>query len=132
MTIGAIISIVVGIIILIGGIILGMWSIFADSKRAGACIIVVCVILAALFIVLPFVYMTTETGKRALKDQQSNFGDGIDRVVRVYDINGKIIEQYDGKFDIETNNNDYILFDDENGKRHIIYYTTGTVIVDEK
>ena len=26
----------------------------------------------------------------------------------------------------------YILFDDEEGKRHIIYYTTGTITVDEK
>ena len=24
------------------------------------------------------------------------------------------------------------IFDDENGKRHVIYYPTGTVIVDEK
>ena len=26
---------------------------------------------------------------------------------------------------------DRILFDDENGLRHIIYYPTGTVIIDE-
>ena len=50
----------------------------------------------------------------------------------VYDINGILIKQYDGKFDIETDRNNYILFDDETGKRHVIYYTTGTVIVDEK
>lgn len=74
----------------------------------------------------------SESGKRALKDQQSNLNGGIERVVSVYDIDGELIEQYTGKFDIETDRNSYILFDDEDGNRHIVYYTTGTIIVDEK
>ena len=49
----------------------------------------------------------------------------------IYDINGNVITTYTGKFDIETDNEKYILFDDEDGLRHIIYYTTGTVIVNE-
>ncbi len=72
----------------------------------------------------------TEAGKRAYKDQQSNISGGIERTVRVYDFEGDLIEQYRGKFDVETNS-DYVLFDDEHGKRHMIYYTTGTVIIDE-
>lgn len=67
-----------------------------------------------------------------MKDQQSNLNGGIERVVSVYDIDGDLIVQYSGKFDIETDRESYILFDDEQGKRHIIYYTTGTIIVDEK
>lgn len=74
----------------------------------------------------------SEAGRRALKDQQANLRGGIERTVTVYDIDGEIIEQYSGKFDIETDRQSYILFDDEQGKRHIIYYTTGTIIVDEK
>ena len=54
------------------------------------------------------------------------------KVVTVYDINGQVIQTYEGKFDIETNEQNYILFEDENGERHTIYYTTGTIIVDEK
>lgn len=80
-------------------------------------------------------YENTASGQRAFKDQESNFENGTERVVTVYDINGEIVKQYDGRFDVETGNIDnapYILFDDENGKRHIIYYTTGTVIIDEK
>ena len=50
----------------------------------------------------------------------------------VYDVNGKLIEKYEGKFDVETDHDNYILFDDEEGRRHIIFYKTGTVIVDEK
>ena len=44
---------------------------------------------------------------------------------------GDLIHEYTGKFDIEFNDNERILFDDENGNRHVIYFKTGTVIVDE-
>lgn len=75
-------------------------------------------------------YNHTESGKRAVKTQESNFGGGITREVKVYDVEGDVIAEYKGKFDIEYDN-DRILFDDEKGNRHIIYYPTGTVIVDE-
>lgn len=73
----------------------------------------------------------TESGARAIKDTQSDFSGGIERTVTVYDIDGEIIQQYSGKFDVSYDSN-RIKFDDENGKRHIIYYTTGTVIIDEE
>lgn len=70
--------------------------------------------------------------KRLQDGIQSNLNGGIERIVRVFDVNGDLIERYEGRFDVETDRQTYILFDDENGKRHIIYYTTGTVIIDEK
>lgn len=73
----------------------------------------------------------TESGKRAYKDEQSNLTGGIQRTVTVYDINGQVLREYTGRFDIETDKENYFLFDDEEGKRHIIYNTTGTVLVDE-
>ena len=76
-------------------------------------------------------YNSTESGKRAIKDWQSNTTGGITRTVTVYDINGKEIAKYEGKFDVEYDA-ERIKFDDEEGKRHIIYYTTGTIIIDEK
>ena len=36
-----------------------------------------------------------------------------------------------GKFNVDYNNS-RIIFDDENGKRHIIYYSVATVVIDEK
>jgi len=52
--------------------------------------------------------------------------------MRLFDINGDLIESYSGKFDVETNAEaNYVSFDDETGRRHIIYYTTGAVIIDE-
>ena len=75
-------------------------------------------------------YNSTEAGKRARKSQDSNFNGGITRRVRVYDMYGDVLEEYTGKFDVDYGS-ERILFDDENGKRHVIYYKSGTVIVDE-
>ena len=71
----------------------------------------------------------TQAGSRSLKTLRSNVS-GMERTVTVYDINGNVIKSYTGKFDIEYDSS-RILFDDEEGKRHIIYYTTGTVVIDE-
>jgi len=135
MTIGAIILIIVGVVVLIIGVAMAMAFFGGGETGEGVVTLILALIIAAALIISPIVYMNTETGKRALKDQKSNFGDGIERVVKVYDVSGELIEQYEGKFDIETSNSNgtpYILFDDDKGKRHIIYYTTGTIIVDEK
>lgn len=73
----------------------------------------------------------TESGKRTQKSWESETTGGIERIVSIYDINGKLIQRYEGKFDVSYNS-ERIIFDDENGKRHAIYYTTGTIIIDEK
>ena len=75
-------------------------------------------------------FNSTARGIRALKTQESNLNNGINRKVTVYDVNGNVIQEYEGKFDVEYDD-DRILFDDEKGLRHIIYYPTGTVIIDE-
>ena len=97
------------------------------SKR-----IITIVVVAVLIFVALIVYglFGTQSGQRAIKDIESDWGGGIERVVTVYDINGNVLKTYQGKFDIEYDS-DRIKFDDEEGKRHIIFYSTGTVIVDE-
>ena len=131
-TIGGWVLIVIGIIIGVVGIGLAIYFAIEGSPGSAIAAVVICLIIAAAIIIGTIVYHNTEKGKRAYKDQESNFSNGITRTVTVYDINGEIIEQYRGKFDVETDNPGYILFDDENGKRHIIYYTTGTIIIDEE
>ena len=76
-------------------------------------------------------YNNTASGARAIKDQQSNFNNGIERHIVVKDYSGGVIAEYEGKMDIETDNETYVLFDDEEGKRHIIYNTTGFILIDE-
>lgn len=133
MTIGAWLS--VGFMGIIGLGIAGITLFFAvEDKSVGYAIgavlaFIITVVLCGLLI---WYRSTSASGQRELKDQQSNLSGGIERTVSVYDINGELIEQYSGRFDIETDRESYILFDDEQGKRHIIYYTTGTIIVDEK
>lgn len=131
-TIGGWVLIATGIIC--GIVCIGLAIYFASNDEPGAAVVAVIIglLLAAAFIIGTIVYSGTEAGKRAYKDQESNFSNGITRTVTVYDIDGNIIEQYSGKFDVETDNDGYILFDDESGKRHIIYFTTGTVIIDEE
>jgi len=129
---------------------LGGWAIFGfvaivvllatifistDMTESGAAKALV--IIAAVFIVGAtlagelWYFNSTESGKRAMKDQKSNFGGGITREVTIYDMEGDVIRQYEGKFDVEMHDT-YVLFDDEQGLRHIVYFTTGTVAIDEK
>lgn len=75
-------------------------------------------------------YGNTESDKQAYKTQNSNLNCGIEKTVEIYDSTGNLIKQYSGKFDIDYKY-DKIIFNDENGKRHVICHTTGTVIVDE-
>ena len=75
-------------------------------------------------------YTSTEGGRRAFKTQESNLNKGINRTVEVYDATGNLLKTYEGKFDVDYDD-DRIIFDDENNKRHVIYYPTGTVIIDE-
>lgn len=114
--------------LLILGVVIAVLAESIPGKILG---IIICIAIAVGIWVAGWFYCThTEDGKRALKTQQSNFGGGIERKVTVYDIEGDIIAEYRGKFDVEYDN-DRILFDDENGMRHIIYYPTGNVIIDE-
>ena len=76
----------------------------------------------------------TESGKRGLKSWKSETSGGLNRTVTVYDIKGKEIAKYAGRFDVEEDMLEGVIkvkFDDDKGKRHIIYAQTGTVLIDE-
>lgn len=132
MTVGGIVLIIfISIFILsIGGAI--AYYLIEDGKIAGGIIVIIISIGLIVGTVLlgNWYFKNTESGKRAIKTQESNFNKGIEREVKVYDVNGKLIKDYRGKFDVDYDSN-RIIFDDENNKRHVIYYTTGTVIIDE-
>lgn len=129
MTIGAI---VLDIILLLTVILIALWVGCDFESTVGGLITFMIGILLLMCLVFGqlWYYNNAESGKRAIKSQESNFKGGITREVKVYDVNGKIIQEYKGKFDIDYDD-DRIIFDDEKGNRHVIYYPTGTVIVDE-
>jgi hypothetical protein len=68
-----------------------------------------------------------------MKDQRSNFNNGLNREIVVLAADGREIFHYEGKCDIESDHTDnYILFEDEDGLRRMIYYSiTDTVLIME-
>lgn len=74
---------------------------------------------------------STADGIRAMKDQQSNFDNGLNREITITAEDGREIFSYKGKCDIEHNDG-YILFETEDHKRMMIYYgVTDTIIIKE-
>lgn len=128
MTIGAIIADILLIIVALTIILIC----FSEDKVYGLISIIICLILISVIVGFQiWYYSNTADGNRALKTQESRLNNGIERTVIVYDVNGQVIQKYEGKFDVTYDDN-RILFDDENGKRHTVYYSTGTVVIDEK
>ena len=93
-------------------------------------IIVCSLIVAAIFFGMAFYYNGTEAGKRAFHTQDSELQGGLDRSVRVYDVQGDLIYEFEGRFDVDYDD-DRVIFDDENGNRHVIYYSVATVVIEE-
>ena len=97
-----------------------------------ATVITILLIVIFVLILMSCWYLTfTECVRRKVKYFTGHVSGVITRHVRVYDFSGGLLEEYKGTFDIETTNDKYILFDDENNLRHIIYFTTRRVIIDE-
>lgn len=103
-------------------IALGLFMVFEIENIAGKIISAVAAVLLVigLFVGFRWYYQNTASGQRALIDQQSALGNGLERTVTVYTANGEIIAQYTGKIDIEGNDGGYVLFDYE-GKRYTYY-----------
>ena len=130
MTIG---GIIIAVLLTLLAIVISLCLVTDEYIRKRNKIIGVAVtlfIIAAIWGGLLWYFNNTESGKRALKTQESNLNGGITREVKVYDMEGDLIQSYKGRFDVDYDN-DRIIFDDENGLRHIIYYPTGTVVIDE-
>ena len=119
----------VGILILTIGVVVSI--VLRDEKGPTRIIApVVTLILTVGYIIFCYWYMNnTQEGRRTIRDINNNFINSIEREVIVYDINGKVIQTFKGSFDIEYKD-DRIMFDDDDG-RHIIYFKTGTIIVND-
>lgn len=93
MTIGTIITITIVAIIGLGVSAFCLWG-WKEESNSNYLIGAVISIIAATAICFFAAWwqLNTESGRRALKDQQSNSTGGIERTVTVYDINGKLIK----------------------------------------
>lgn len=124
-------------LILVSGGILGALAIYTDEIKAGIITLISTLIICMILVFTLAWYNTnTERGRRALKDNQSNFNGGIYREITITAEDGREIFHYEGKVDVETSHEgseNYILFESEDGRRYIIYYgITDTVLIIEK
>lgn len=138
MTITAIVLSIVFSVITIGcfiGVDVGIEiNVIDDPDKWWICRVItsiLCVIgIVLIFYGFHWYCNNTESGKRAMKSQEINFNNNIEREVKVYDINGELVESYRGRFDVSYTD-ERIMFDDEQGHRHIIYFKTGMVTVND-
>ena len=131
MTIGLwVAAIIVGVVGLVISIAIGV-----SDCNWGGCIIgilITVIVVGATLGIGYWYYNNTADGARALKDEQSNLNNGLMREIIITAEDGRQIFYYKGKCDIETDKSDYILFEDEDGYRHIIYKgALDTIIVNE-
>jgi hypothetical protein len=129
MTVGGIVlGIIASVLIII--VAFSICAYFEDIKIGAAVVLGAIVCLVGLWYSIHWYYTSTASGLRAVKTQDSEFNNGIERQILVYDMDGDVIEEFRGKFDVEYTD-ERILFDDETGCRHIIYFKSGTVVVNE-
>lgn len=111
--------------------VLGIAAMVAIDVDTKACTVVTLVItfvvILAMFGGFMFYYHSTESGQRAFKTQQSNFGGGLNRTVTVYSYSGDEIRSWTGKFDVTEN--DQETYFDIDGRRVIIQ---GGIIINEE
>lgn len=105
---------------------------FTDDPKVGIIVLlVVLVVWFGAFFAFKWYYGSTASGMRALKDQQSNLNQGLNREITITAEDGREIYHYKGKCDIETQDR-YILFEGEDGLRRTIYWgITDTIIIEE-
>ena len=121
-------------VVLISGLVFAGWFFYEEGWKPGLCIALATVMLTVLLGCYSFWWCNnTAAGARAMKDQQSNLSNGLNREITVVAEDGREIFHYKGKCDIETDHDDnYILFEGEDGLRRMIYYgITDTVLIME-
>lgn len=103
------------------------WAV--DEKSIGATILGVIIAICTLAICIGIVWFcsTSESGKRALKEQQSDLNGGLQRTVTLYSYDGEKIKSWTGKFDVSSSETE--TYFDIDGKRVIIH---GGIVVNEE
>ena len=108
---------------------LGVVVMFMFDTKTGwvVTLVITFIVILAMFGGFMFYYHNTESGQRAFKTQQSNFGGGLNRTVTVYSYSGDEIRSWTGKFDVTEN--DQETYFDIDGRRVIIQ---GGIIINEE
>lgn len=124
------------IILIICAIMIAL-TVFGSAKNAKTGIITgiaLALLVVGIIIATGWYNTNAAQGIRAVKDFKSNINNGLEREIIITAEDGREIFRYEGKIDIDNDHADnYIKFDDENGKRYLIYYgIQDTVTIIEK
>ena len=126
-----VVAIILLIILGIVGILISIGFLANDPKMGVIALLTCLLVWLGVLFGFKWYYGSTASGIRALKDQQSNLGLGLNRQITITAEDGREIYHYKGKCDIETQDR-YILFEGEDGLRRTIYWgITDTIIIEE-
>lgn len=96
-------------------------------SKAGKIAAIIAAVLVALLILAGVIYFTRSSTQRSIKDFQSEYTGGLNRIVRVYSHDGDKIAEYEGKIDIAERSDTVVKFQLK-GKRYIYYNAVVEVI----
>ena len=94
------------------------------AKKAG---IIAAVVVVAILVIAGIIFFTRSSTQRSIKDFQSEYTGGLNRIVNVYSHDGKQIATYEGKVDIAERSDTVVKFQIR-GKRYIYYNAIVEVI----
>ena len=94
------------------------------AKKAG---IIAAVVVVAILVIAGIIFFTRSSTQRSIKDFQSEYTGGLNRIVNVYSHDGKQIATYEGKVDIAERSDSVVKFQIR-GKRYIYYNAIVEVI----
>lgn len=109
----------IGCIFLAGVAIVGGFILWTVTEKRVLSIIATLLVIALIFVIGFWYYGNTASGIRARTDERAELQNGLNRVITIYTADGNVLKQYEGKIDVEQDQ-DYIKFD-WNGKRYIYY-----------
>ena len=110
--IGVIIILVVGLVV--------CWTVYSEYYKTAVIVGIIGAIIGTACIMIG---TKSNSFNRFIKDVQSNYSDGLTRTITIQTEDGRTIYTYSGTIDIELDGEQRkIKFEDEKGKRHIIYY----------
>ena len=116
----------------IGGLS-GLGLFFADKRYGFAAWVATLATVILMMFLFNWYYTSYAPGIRAYKTDTSARENGLYREIIITAEDGREIYYFKGKVDIETDpEKNYIMFEDENEQRHIIYYSLiDTIIINE-
>lgn len=96
-------------------------------SKAGKIAAIVAAVLVLLLLVVGVIYFSRSSTQRSIKDFQSEYTGGLNRIVNVYSHDGDKIATYEGKIDIAERSDTVVKFQLK-GKRYIYYNAVVEVI----